>query len=261
MTSFSLSLAAADVLAQTLRVNIRQFPFDIPSVGTYQQDRIRIAKAVFLDLADRGLVRGGTIDPELVRAMRALSGYVVTVAAMGTVDGDRKIYARAASTGETGVLAVREERGLRLELIRPTALAVTMVGLLPQAEAGPGQSVTLTSPAPVPQRGEAGEDDLFADVRPGSGSSGSEHQLRIAASYLHRPRTGTGVFAVSGRDRGGREKRGGGLTWMDTDAGRYLTMSWPPGEDGQVRSTFSPADSARMSHALGELIESVAPRR
>lgn len=258
MTSFSLSLAAADVLAQTLRVNIRQFPFDIPSVGTYQQDRIRIAKAVFRDLADRGLVRGGTIDPELVRAMRALSGYVITVAAMGTVEGDRKIYARAASTGETGVLAVRDEQGLRLELIRPTALAVTMVGLLPQAEAGPGQSVTLTSPAPAQRRAEDGEEDLFADVRP---TNGSEHQLRIAASYLHRPRTGTGVFAVSGKDRGGRERPGGGLTWMDTDAGRYLTMSWPPGEDGQVRSTFSPADSARMSHALGELIESAAPRR
>jgi len=256
MTSFTLSLAAADVLAQTLRVNIRQFPFDIPSVGTYQQDRIRVAKAVFLDLADRGLVRGGTIEPELVRAMRALSGYVISVAAMGTVEGDRKIYARAASTGETGVLAVRHEQGLRLELIRPTALAVTMVGLLPPAEAGPGQSVTLTSPGPA-QVGE--EDDLFADVRPGSGSQ--QHQLRIAASYLHRPRTGTGMFAVSGKDRGGRERQGGGLMWLDTDAGRYLTTSWPPGEDGQVRSTFSPADSARMSHALGELIESVAPRR
>lgn len=255
MTTFSLSLAAADVLAQTLRVNIRQFPFDIPSVGTYQQDRIRIAKAVFLDLADRGLVRGGTIDPELVRAMRALSGYVITVAAMGTVEGGRRIYARAASTGETGVLAVREERGLRLELIRPTALAGTVVGLLPKADAGPGQSVTLTSPAPAQGREEV---DLFADVRP---SNGSEHQLRIAASYLHRPRTGTGVFVVNGRDRGGRETRGGGLTWMDTDAGRYLTLSRPPGEDGQIRSTFSPADSARMSHALGELIESVAPRR
>jgi hypothetical protein len=50
------------------------------------------------------------------------------------------------------------------------------------------------------------------------------------------------------------------VTWIDTDAGRYLALVRPPGEDGHVRSTFSPADSARLTHQLGELIESVAPR-
>ena len=66
---------------------------------------------------------------------------------------------------------------------------------------------------------------------------------------------------VSGKDRHGRQVRGGGLTWMDTDAGRYLSLSKPPSEDGSVSSTFSPADNARLVHALGEMIESVAPRR
>jgi hypothetical protein len=256
MASFTLSLAAADVLGQTLDVDVRQFPFDIPSFGEFERDRQRIARAVFVDLDRRGLIRRGDIDPELTKALRTLSDYVIAIAVMGTVEGDRQIYARAATNGETAVLAVKEGQSLRLELIRPTALALTLVGMLPKAEAGPGQSVTITRPAREPDR--SNEDFDAAPI----GRHSIDQQLRVASSYLNRPRKGTGFFTVTGRDRlRGRELHGGGLTWVDTDAGRYLTLSRPPGEDGQIRSTFSPADSVRLTHALGEMIEAVAPRR
>ncbi|MPZ80544.1 MAG: hypothetical protein GEV28_09165 [Actinophytocola sp.] len=259
--SFSLSLAAADIVAQLLGVNIRLFPFDIPSVGQLQQDRTRIARAVFADLARRGLVRHGDLDPELGLALRTLSDHVITVAVMGTVETHREIYARASASGDTGVLAVKEAQSLRLELIRPTALALSLVGLLPRAQAGPGQSVTISRQVPAPGRHRRADDDereLFTRVQPTQGASAQ--QLRIAESYLSRPRTGTGFFAVSGRDRMGREVRAGGLTWLDTDAGRYLTLSRPADEEGTVRSTFSPADNSRLTQQLGEMIESVAPR-
>lgn len=258
--SFSLSLAAADVLAQLLEVNVRQFPFEIPSVGQYQTDRKRIARAVFTDLANRGLIRNGEVDPELERAMRTLSDYVIAVAVMGTVAKNQEVYARASASGEVGVLAVKEGQSLRLELIRPTALALTLVGLLPRMEAGPGQSVTITRRAKTKTRaGDQADGSLFTPVR--AAHRGSEQQMRIAASYLSRPRTGTGFFAVSGRGRHGREIRAGGLNWLDTDQGRYLTLSRPPDETGAVDCTFSPADSARLTHQLGQMIESVAPDR
>lgn len=256
---FSLSLAAVDVLAQTMRVNVRLFPFEIPSVGRLQEDRKRIARVVFTDLTKQGLVRNGVIDEDLQRALRTLSDYVIAVAVMGTVEKTRQIYARASAAGETGVLAVKDGELLRLELIRPTALAMTVVDLLPKAEAGPGQSVTLTRPAPeTGVRSNDEETDYFAEVRPTSG--GNAQQLRLVESYFSRPRTGTGFFAVSGRGRHGRQISGGGLTWTDTDAGRYLTLTRPPDEDGQVRATFSPADDTRLRERLGEMIESVAPR-
>jgi hypothetical protein len=253
-TGYRLSLPDVDVLAQTLSVNVRQFPFEIPSFGEFEVDRQRIAREVFTDLGRRGLIRGSEIDPGLTRALKVLSDNVITVAVMGTVAKTRQVYARAATDGETGVLAVKEGASFRLELIRPTALAVSLVGLLPVASAGPGQSVTVTRP------GAAGpSESLFSPVRAGGGN---EAQLRIAASYLSRPRTGTGYFTVSARDRRmGRTLQGGHLTWIDTDEGRYLMLARPPGEDGQVRSTFSPADSARLAQSLGEMIESVAPRR
>lgn len=254
MAGYTLTLRDVDVLAQTLDANVRQFPFEIPSFGEFQADRQRIAREVFGDLGRRGLIRGADIDPELTRAFRVLSRPVVTVAVMGTVEKTREVYARGATDGETGVLAVQDgERSFRLELIRPTALAISLVGLLPKMAAGPGQSVTVTRPAPVRHE----QDDFLTPVY---GGGGNDQQLRVAASYLARPRTGTGFFSVSGRDRRtGKELRGGNLTWIDTDAGRYLTLSRPVGEDGQVRSTFSPADSSRLALTLGEMIESVAP--
>lgn len=256
MAGYTLSLPAVDVLAQTLDVNLRQFPFDIPYFGEYERDRLRIAREVFVDLGRQGLIRDGDLDPELLRALRALSEYVITVGVMGTVDRTKKVYARAAAAGETGVLAVKNDDSLRIELIRPTALAVSLVGLLPPMAAAPGQSVTIT----MPSAQDSGDGDIMAPVH--SVRTANEQQLRLAESYLNRPRTGAGFFTVSGRDRRtGLAREGGQVMWIDTDAGRYLSVTRPPGEDGQVRGTFGPADAPRLTQRLAELIESVAPRR
>jgi hypothetical protein len=256
MTEYTLSLPAADVLAQTLDVNIRQFPFEIPYFGDYQRDRRQIAREVFLDLNRKGLIQNGDLDPQLVRALRTLSEYVITVSVMGTVEKTKKIYARAAAAGETGVLAVKEGETLRLELIRPTALAVTLVGLLPTMDSAPGQSVTITLPDTTNQQDP---DDILTPVY--ANRTANEQQLRLAESYLSRPRTGTGLFTISGRDRRtGRARQAGHVTWVDTDEGRYLTVVRPSDGSGQVRSTFSPADPPRLTSQLAELIESIAPR-
>lgn len=246
---FQVSLAAVDILGQSLRLNLRLFPFEIPSVGRTQDDRVRIARAVFTDLAQRGLVRDGRLDPDLRRALHAVADYRVAVAVQGTLKEGQHLYARASATPDTGVLAVQDGQRMRLELIRPTALAATLVGLLPKAEAGPGHSVTLTKPA-ADDRG-----DLFG--RPAPRPSTTPSALRIAESYLTRPRTGAGFFAVSHRDRHGKEIRAGEVGWFDTDAGRYLNLARPPGEDGQIHGTLSPADNARLTQQLGTLIDSV----
>jgi hypothetical protein len=248
MEQFSLSLAAVDVLSQTLDLNARVFPFEIPSFGTFETDRVRIAKAVFTDLSKRGLIRQGTIDPDLTRALRALADYRIAVAAMGQLEENRQLYARAAANGETAVLAVQEDQKLRL--------AITMVGLLPKLNAGPGQSVTLTQPSPAAARRDDAEPNYFSQVR--APRSGVDQAFRIAESYLTRPRTGSGFFVVFGRGRHGKEIRGGEVSWYDTDVGRYLSLSKPPTDDGQVHGTFSPADPARLTQQLTQLIDFVA---
>lgn len=258
-TSFSLSVAAVDILSQMLGTNARLFPLEIPSVGQMQADRLRIARAVFTDLARRGLVQQGDLVEDLTLALRTLSDYQVAVAVMGCagrVKGAKgtEIFARASTSGDAGVLAVQEGQLVRLELIRPTALAAAAVALLPPAPAGPGQSVTLTKPATRRHDGEDRE-GYFPAVR-GSGRV-SDHAWRVAQSYLTRPRTGAGFFAVSGRGRHGRDIRAGEVGWLDTDAGRYLTLPRPPGDNNEIHCTFSPADRPRLVQQIAHLAESV----
>ena len=70
---YLLSLAAVDVLSQTLDVDTRLFPFEIPSFGRLQADRARIARAVFTDLARRDLIANGEIEPDLRRALHTVA--------------------------------------------------------------------------------------------------------------------------------------------------------------------------------------------
>jgi hypothetical protein len=254
--SFSLSLAAVDVLGQTLGVNLRLFPLEIPSFGQYQQDRVRIARAVFLDLNKRGLVKRGELDQDLTRALRTMSDFQIAVAVMGMPEEGKQLFARASANAETGVLATQEGQQLKLKLIRPTALAVSMVDLLPKVGAGPGQSVTLAKPVAVGARHN--DEDGYTPMR--RAQARVDPAMRIAEGYLTRPRKGSGFFSVSGRDRNGKEMSAGGVGWFDTDVGRYISLARPPGDDGQTHGTFSPADPARLTQQLSQLIQTVAPR-
>ncbi|PPK67784.1 ESX secretion-associated protein EspG [Actinokineospora auranticolor] len=250
--SFALSLAALDVLTDLLELNVRLFPFKIPSFGEYMADRARIGQAVFADLAGRGLIRYNQIDPDVEAALRITSDHQVGVGVLGTVESDRQILARGAVQGGTGVLAVQEGQMIRFELVGAAGLARVLSDLLPRMGAGPGQSVMVTQAAPVRQ-----EPGFMQQVR--APRSSSDTQLRLAAAMLERPRTGYGFFSVTGRGRHGRELDAGALTWIDTDAGRYLSLSRPQ-PDGATRITYSPADTTRFAAQLNDLITAALPR-
>ncbi|SDC90229.1 ESX secretion-associated protein EspG [Actinokineospora iranica] len=252
--SFSLSLAAVDMLSQALRVNCRLFPFEIPSFGQLEEDRNRIAKVVFTDLSNRGLIHHSEVDPDVAAALTVTSDHDIGIGMMGTVNHDRRIRARAAAAGSTAVLAIQEGQSIQFDLISPAALARSLVALLPPAQAGPGQSVQVIEAAPQPRDDSGG--GFVQPVR--APRTNTDAQLRMAAAMLERPRTGYGFFTVSGRGRHGREVDAGTVSWIDTDAGRYLSLSRPE-PNGAIRATYSPADNARLAQQLGDLILSAAP--
>lgn len=245
--SFSLSLAAVDMLSQVLRVNCRLYPFQIPSFGEFDEDRRRIAKLVFTDLTNRGLIRHNSIDTDVETALKVTGDHDVAVAMSGSIDPKCDIQARAAAAGTAGVLAVQEGQSIRFEVISPLGLARSLVALLPPLGPGPGQSVQVVQAAP-----EARAEGFTEAVR--APRSSSDAQLRMAAAMLERPRKGFGFFMVSARGRHGREVDTGTVGWIDTDAGRYLMVS-KPGAEGEVRATYSPADSTRLAQQLTELID------
>ncbi|OLR90842.1 ESX secretion-associated protein EspG [Actinokineospora bangkokensis] len=244
--SFSLSLAAVDVLSQLLGVNCRLYPFEVPSFGQFEEDRARIARAVFTDLHNRGLLVGDTVDADVVAALTATGGdHDVAVAMMGTLEPGREVQARASAAGSTGVLAVQKGQTIEFELVSPSGLGRALVGLLPALGPGPGQSVQVVRPAPVQQEG------FTQAVRPAR--SGSDAQFRLATAMLERPRTGGGFFLVTAKGRHGRELDKGTIGWIDTTAGRYLVVS-RPNTDGELRATYSPADAARLAHHLDDVL-------
>ncbi|WP_018686768.1 ESX secretion-associated protein EspG [Actinokineospora enzanensis] len=250
--SHSLSFAAVDTLSQVLGIDVRLFPFEIPSFGALLEDRERIAKAVLTDLTNRGLIRNNRIDPDVETALRISAEYDVGIGVMGTVEKDRSIRARGAARGNVGVVAVQEGQTIRFDVVGAAGVARGLVDLLPRLGAGPGQSVQIAEPV----QPAAGGGFVQAVRAP---RSGSDAQLRLAAAMMERPRTGYGFFAVSGRGRHGREISAGTLAWIDTDAGRYLSLTRPQA-DGAIRATYSPADSGRLMRQLDELIGSVLPR-
>src|SRR2546423_5870937 len=95
--SFTLSLAAVDILSEALGVDCRRFPFQLPGIGDFVADRVRIAQAVFTDLGRRGLIRNELLSPDVAEGLRLMSRHSVAVAVMGTLDVQSGLYARACA--------------------------------------------------------------------------------------------------------------------------------------------------------------------
>lgn len=239
---FALSLAAVDVLGQLVGADPRRYPFEIPSVGDRGEDRARIARAVFTDLAARGLVGPDGVAPKVTKALRAIAEPDVAVAVSGSPADGVLIRARGAVLGGYGVVAVQEGQHVRFTPVEPHALARALVALLPDTQAGPGQSVRVEQAADPDPPALGVAEPVRAAQTP------AQTQLRVARELLARPRTGFGFFAITHRGVDTAT-----LGWVDTDAGRYLSLT-RPSPDSAVRVTYSPADPARLARQLAELL-------
>jgi hypothetical protein len=246
--TFTLSLAAVDILSEGLGVDCRRYPFQLPGIGDFAEDRVRIAQAVFADLARRGLVRNEKLDSAVADGLRLMARYRVAIAVMGTLDDESGLYARVCADDDRGLLVTQEGQIFRFEFVRPESLARTAVSLLPRLRPGHGQSVTITTASVA----TAEKPDGFSrQVRPAR--TASQSQMAAAQEMLRKPRTGAGYFVVSAMDSNGRETRAPGLSWLDTEEGRYMAQAHPDEGGG----TFAPADTIRLVQQLEDLMASV----
>lgn len=70
---------------------------------------------------------------------------------------------------------------------------------------------------------------------------------------MERPVVRSGQLGVTLTDDAGLRQRLPGITWFDTDEGRYATAV-KRGADGEDWVTLWPADNARLIHRLGETL-------
>jgi hypothetical protein len=238
----TLSLAAFDIVWADLRLGSVPYPFDVPSQGHTLDERAGIRTAVYEDLEQRGLAQGRQLAPALDEALRLLAHPHIQLDTISTLDRQQGVMVQAvsAAAGQRAVLAVQQGGTIRLEHIRDTALAASLVALLPPSQPGPGQQVSVpAAQLAVPNRHSA------------------EHQQ--LSVMLGEPVLRLGQFAGARYDQQGVARRMPGLSWFDTESGRYLGIAGR-GRDGEDWATVSPADTSGLIHRLGDMIR-MADRR
>lgn len=263
--SFSLSLAAIDLLWEQLRLGTPVRIFEVPSVGATAEDRARLRGIVLDDLASRDLAHRGRLVPEVEEALVTLGrfGQAIDVAAvLDRDDPSDKVLARVAGNGRTAVLARLRDQTVGFDVHHPDQLVPAAVRLIGDERPGPGRGVTFPEqPAAEPARTarhRAPEEGFRGVFEPaGPERRGYELERRAARTMWERPRTRVGMFTAYGRDRQGRELVGPVLTWFDTEDGRYLGHT-RPGPDGQEWTTYAPADSARIAQQLRGMLDEVS---
>lgn len=250
-----LSLAAVDLLWETLALGAPPAIFEVPSVGATLDERARIRDALIADLTrHRFADHDGRVDQDLVKSLTLLARAPIAVEAVGLVSDGQRLCARAASNGRMAVLATLREQSVRLERIRPTGLVAAMVELIGTARPGRGRSVTYPVAARPTVGRQATERRADGVLRPAyTTPTGYDAQREQASVILNQPRTQAGVFIALSRDSGRAERERGVLLWFDTPTGRYLGHL-KTGAEGQTWITYAPADNTRLAQHLSELI-------
>ncbi|MGW4526354.1 ESX secretion-associated protein EspG [Amycolatopsis sp. NPDC004378] len=236
-----VSASAFDILWTDLGHDRPPEPLTVRSVGGTEEERAEVRKAVYENLAERGLYDGSELEPALASRLELLAGGEVYVAceALADMTASAPFRAVTATLGRRGVLATQPEQTIALDAIRPAELCTAIVDVLPELAAGPGYGVSLAASA------------LSGPAE--SSSAASSAQLREVLAIQARPVYAAGQFSVSRRSASGRVSRLGGLTWFDTDVGAYCATK-TPGRGGEEWVNVSPVDSARLASRIAALL-------
>ncbi len=250
---FLLSPRQLDVLWHDLGLGRLPYPLDVPSLGATGEERARLRAEV--------LAEYGEPDPRLLDLLRLLADPQVAVDAVAHLD--RPVRAVAASNGNRAVLAVIDSGKVGLLEIRPTALARSIVEVLPNGSAGPGAALSLrleTLNEAVALQQEQPDNDEDDDPW-GSGELDEREALQKAGlsredasvvSELAANRVAGGQFGVT-TNGGYRATRAGVLiTWFDTNQGRYLMVH----ENGWL--SLAPTDNDRIATRIASVLSAVA---
>jgi hypothetical protein len=236
-----VSASAFDILWTDLGHDRPPEPLSVRSVGGTDAERAQVRKAVYDNLAERGLYDGSRLEPALASRLNLLADADVFVACEALADMTAAAPFRAvtAARGRRGVLATQPEQTIGLDSIRDGELGTAIVDVLPELSAGPGYGISL------PASTLAGDPDAV------SGTASA--QLEEVRAIQARPVYAAGQFSVSRRSASGRVARVGGLTWFDTDVGAYCATK-TPGRGGQEWVTVSPVDSTRLAARVTALL-------
>jgi EspG family len=211
-----------------------------------------------VELAQRGLLRAGLVEPDLAAALRLLHRPLCWVDSVWLPDAaaERPVRVVAARDATTGVCALRhpDRPGMTLlEVISATGLAAAVVGKLPPHPPGRSPGATMSLEPDAGRHAAPGDGLLVA--APAARTSRERDSAAIAA-VLDKPHARAGQIAANARDPSGRVRRSEVLRWCDNPDGRYqVTISRQP-----HCLTVGPCDPQRLGDGVQRLLASVQPR-
>jgi hypothetical protein len=233
---FSLGLPEVAAAVRRTGLPAHWHPFEIPSPGHTLEEHERILAEAWDAMRARGLAGPEKLDIEVEQTLRAWTQpeVQIIVRAAEVADG-RQVFYRATIGHGLGVYSERVPDGINFVQIRPDHLVDALVGILPRYGPLPVAPVTSTV---------------------GPGRPPATEALREYAQWApHRH----GTFELSTRAGQGNLRPVGTVTFVDTDAGRYLTFTEPlPG--GESRLRFTPSDGGHLRGWLHERIAETTHR-
>lgn len=246
-----LSALEFDVAWEAERLPAKHVALDVPSPGTTHTERARLVEAAFDGLAARGLAKGGRVVPELADRLALLAYPQVSVDAW--VWTDREITGLAAASGSQAMLGAVDKGEVWLIPARATALADAAVSIAGSGPAGPGRSISV--PTDLLQDADArsqGDPKRLVTLL-------SERDIPLnEAQSLAAMVTGMAARGQFGAERTQRDQRrtraNRVVAFHDTADGRYLYLA-RPANDGRMWSTITPADNARVTACVWDLLD------
>ncbi|MDQ0383107.1 ESX secretion-associated protein EspG [Amycolatopsis thermophila] len=274
---FTLGSVEAVVVGRALDVDVRVHPLRISHTTVDPLRFALLARRVHLDLEDRGLSVRGRLDPNVRQAFALLGGHRVAITASGSDarTGDLAVY--AATDGAQAVM-IRQGAGedrLWFALFPDEDLVPRLAGALPPADVAPGGPLSVsrheedrpTSALAALRQAEEEfdeeETEAFGSLqvttvvrsrRPSRHRAASEEER--LAEILAAPRRGGGYFTASGRGRHGERRSAEPVTWLDSEAGRYLVSSTTD-RTGTITARYVPAGFPDVAEAVRDMIASV----
>jgi hypothetical protein len=255
-TAYHLSPMVFDFIWEELGLGEQPYPLRVHSHGHTMDERVALRHQMQAEFAATGIKDDwGRIDPRLADWLGLLARAPLSVDALHIPEFETPTAgAIAATDGKDAVLAVQESGVVRLSSIYPDALASSVVDLLPPAQRGTEQSVTMPlddALRTAPIRVAAGQ-GVRRDRVPLSERVSADPR-QAYAQLSGEPRLRGGQIAVNSRNAVGSRQRSGVLAWFDTASGRYLSLS-RPGQDGRLWVTVSPADAKTLRGRLAEMV-------
>jgi hypothetical protein len=244
---YVLSEREFDILCGDLGLGQVPYPLQVPSVGQTMSERARIREDVHRALAGRGLVDSGRVRAGLTDALTLLLQHDMSIDSVGYAGGS--LRALAVTDHDTAVLAWMTGDQVKLAEIRPTALAQSIVALLPAGEPGQSRAMSVQASAltAAVEYDSDDDDDPFAgddDERTALTKAGVSGEDANALLDLARNRVAGGQLGVSARGIRATPL----ITWFDTHQGRYLMVS----ENSWL--SFAPADNERIEQRLADVL-------